>query len=196
MRLRFTEIIEDESSAGDVSEEEFEVKKVAKGKGKGKGKAKQEEEPAEELKVESEEEEEDEAAADEYVVEKIVNHALDEQEFLMEKLQGKRDEIAEKKQGKKRGRRSTGASTPQNSGKKSRRNGTHPASQTPPLAAKEAQFAPPSGSWEDKVVDIEAMAGTDNEVIVYLTWEGGHKSQHPLHQVYKRCPQRGLQEAG
>jgi chromobox protein 1 len=111
-------------------------------------------------------------------------------EFLMEKLQGIKDEIAEKKQGKKRGRTSTGASTPQTSGKKSRRNGTHPASQAPPLAVKEAQFTPPSGSWEDKVVDIEAMAGTDNEVIVYLTWEGGHKSQHPLHQVYKRCPQR------
>ena len=73
MRLRFTEIIEDESSAGDVSEEEFEVKKVAKGKGKGRGKAKQEEEPAEELKVESEEEEEDEAAADEYVRNSVEN---------------------------------------------------------------------------------------------------------------------------
>jgi hypothetical protein len=25
---------------------------------------------------------------------------------------------------------------------------------------------------------------------VYLTWESGHRSQHSLAQVYKRCPQR------
>ncbi|KAM3079510.1 hypothetical protein ACMFMG_005931 [Clarireedia jacksonii] len=232
------QISEDESSAGNVSEEEYEVKKEIV-KDKGKRKVKQESEPAEELQVESDEEEEEdegEIAADEYVVEKIVNHALDEQsgvlifqvkwegyekksdmtwepesnletaqtildeylakvggkEFLMNKLQGKKAEIAENKQGKKRGRQSTGTSTPQTNGKKSRRNGNHPASQSPPVAAQEAQFTPPSGSWEDKVIDIEAMAGTNNEIIVYLTWEGGHKSQHALNQVYKRCPQKML----
>ncbi|ESZ93329.1 hypothetical protein SBOR_6282 [Sclerotinia borealis F-4128] len=115
-------------------------------------------------------------------------------ESLMDQFNEKKAEaaeLAEKKQGKKRGRPSTGAGTPQANGKKLRKNG-HPCSSTPPASLEPTQFKPPSGTWEDDVVTIEAMEGPNAEVIVYLTWKGGAKSQHPLHQVYKRCPQKML----
>ncbi|TGO53720.1 hypothetical protein BOTNAR_0288g00020 [Botryotinia narcissicola] len=115
-------------------------------------------------------------------------------EQLIEQYNEKRAEAAEaaeKKQSKKRGRPSTGVSTPQSNGKRSRKNG-HPASSTPPASREATSFKPPTGSWEDDVVTIEAMEGPNAEVIVYLTWKGGAKSQHPLHQVYKRCPQKML----
>lgn len=64
MCLRLPEISDDESSAGNVSEEELQVKRED---AKGKGKAKIESEPAEELKVESEDEDDEDVAADEYV---------------------------------------------------------------------------------------------------------------------------------
>jgi len=91
------------------------------------------------------------------------------------------------KPSKKRGRASTGA-TAENGAKRGRKsNGTHPASATPPRGA---DFKPPTGNWEDEVVQIDACEGAEGSVVVYLTWKGGQKSQHPLAQVYKRCPQK------
>lgn len=97
--------------------------------------------------------------------------------------------IAESK-GKKRGRSSTGTGANGTAAKKGRKNGRHPASATPPAGVKETQFKPPTGSWEDEVVGIDACEGSQGTVIVYLTWKGGQKTQHPLAQVYKRCPQK------
>ncbi|KAK6598769.1 chromo domain-containing protein [Botrytis cinerea] len=181
----------------------------------------QESEPAEELKVESDEEGEEEQAEDEYVVEKILKHSFDEegvlrfqvkwegyekksdmtwepeenletaQDILNVYLETRRQKQRKRSKKKKRGRPSAGVSTPQSNGKRSRKNG-HPASSTPPASREAVQFKPPQGSWEDEVVTIEAMEGPNAEVIVYLTWKGGAKSQHPLHQVYKRCPQKML----
>ncbi|KAI9645105.1 hypothetical protein NHQ30_005839 [Ciborinia camelliae] len=226
------QISDDERSVSDASEQEY--KKDVKGGAKN-----DESEPEEELQVESDEEGDEEQGEDEFVVEKILKHAIDEEGVLRfqvkwegydkksdltwepeENLETAQDilnaylkrvggkahlmdqfnekkaeaaEAAEKKQGKKRGRPSMGASagTPQTNGKKSRKNG-HPSSSTPPPSLEHAQFKPPSGSWEDDVVTIEAMEGPNAEVIVYLTWKGGAKSQHSLHQVYKRCPQKML----
>ncbi|RDW85495.1 hypothetical protein BP5796_03820 [Coleophoma crateriformis] len=61
---------DEEASIG--SDEEMLVREKAKNKGKAK------EEPKEEMRVESEEEDDDELDEDEYVVEKITNHAIDE----------------------------------------------------------------------------------------------------------------------
>ncbi|KAF7854596.1 hypothetical protein EAF04_010405 [Stromatinia cepivora] len=226
------QISDDERSVSDVSEQEY--KKPVKVR------TQKEKSPEEELKVESDREgdegqvEGDGQEEDEFVVEKILKHAIDEEgvlrfqvkwegydkkseltwepernletaqdilnaylesvggkEHLMDQFWEKKAEAAEKKQGKKRGRPSTGAATPQTNGKKSRKNG-HPSSSTPPASLDSKQFRPPTGSWEDDVVTIEAMEGPNAEVIVYLTWKGGAKSQHPLHQVYKRCPQKML----
>ncbi|KAI6715168.1 hypothetical protein JHW43_002286 [Diplocarpon mali] len=99
---------------------------------------------------------------------------------------------AEAKKGKKRGRGSTGEA-PNGSSKRGRKSKGHPADSTPPASYSYAEFKPPTGSWEDSVVAIDACEGTDNNVVVYLTWKSGHKTQHPLAQVYKRCPQKMLQ---
>jgi len=90
------------------------------------------------------------------------------------------------KQPKKRSRASTGT-TP--AAKKSKKE-PHPASATPPASLREKEFKPPSGSWEEEVKAIDACEGTDGQVQVYLTWRNGHKTQHPLDMVYKRCPQK------
>ncbi|RAL67312.1 hypothetical protein DID88_008074 [Monilinia fructigena] len=204
--------ISDEGSVSDVSQQENkrEVKR---------GGSNVNSEPEEELKVESDEGNNEEQGEDEFVVEKILKHAIDEEGVLrfqvkefgncprysqthilkvlvvridlwiyINEKKAEAAEAADKKQGKKRGRPSA-AGTPQTNGKKSRKNG-HPSSSTPPASLEPFQFKPPSGSWEDDVVTIEAMEGPNAEVIVYLTWKGGYKSQHPLHQVYKRCPQK------
>lgn len=89
---------------------------------------------------------------------------------------------------KKRGRASTGgAENGAKRGKKS--NGTATTSSTPPAGA---EFKPPSGNWEEEVVMIDACEGSEGSVVVFLTWKGGQKTQHPLVQVYKRCPQKML----
>jgi chromobox protein 1 len=103
-------------------------------------------------------------------------------------------EDAKKKElkGKKRARAPTATSTPDSkpNSKKPRKNAPHPASTTPPASLKNAEFVPPTGSWEDAVQGIDACEGTDGNVMVFLQWASGHKTQHPLEQVYKRCPQK------
>jgi hypothetical protein len=89
--------------------------------------------------------------------------------------------------GRKRGRSSVGANGGEAPKKKGRK--SHPGNSTPPASAKQ-EFKPPTGSWEEDVIAIDACEGSKGDVLVYLTWKGQHKTQHPLSQVYKRCPQR------
>ncbi len=92
---------------------------------------------------------------------------------------------------KKRGRAATtSVPDPVSNGKKARKHTNHPASTTPPASLEKAAFKPPTGSWEDDVEGIDACEGTDGNVMVFLQWASGHKTQHPLEQVYKRCPQK------
>jgi chromobox protein 1 len=103
----------------------------------------------------------------------------------------------EKKRGKKRARASTTTESAEKpNGRKSRKS-SHPASSTPPASLANVPFKPPTGSWEAEVQGIDACEGTDGQVMVFLSWPGGYKTQHPLDQVYKRCPQkvRGLLQA-
>lgn len=196
-----------------------------------KAKAVVEEEP---LDVEPEDKDDDEEVAeDEYVVEKILDHFVDDEtqelkfrikwegyekksdqtwepeenletaskilneyldshggkEAIMDAYNEKKKAAGESKS-KKRGRSSTGTTTNGNPTKKGRK--SHPLDGTPPAGAKDESFKPPSGSWEDQVVGIDACEGSEGNVVVYLTWKGNHKTQHPLAQVYKRCPQRML----
>ena len=109
-------------------------------------------------------------------------------EALLAAWESKRSETGEKK-GKKRGRASTTTDAANGSAKKTKKIG-HPAASTPPASAKAAEFKPPTGSWEEDVVGIDACEGPEGAIVVYLTWKGGQKSQHPTAQVYKRCPQR------
>ncbi len=111
-------------------------------------------------------------------------------ESILAAWEEKKAEAGLAKKGKKRSRASTGTQFEASNGsKRGRKNKHHPASATPPSSASH-EFKPPTGSWEDTVVAIDACEGTEGSVIVYLTWRGGHKTQHPLAQVYKRCPQK------
>lgn len=118
------------------------------------------------------------------LVEEYYN-TLGGREFVHDQATAELKKLQEKAP-RKRGRASTGAA-PAPKGKKGKTE-QHPGSMTPPVAMKE--FKPPSGSWEEEVKAIDACEGTDGEVSVYLTWRNGHKTQHPLETVYKRCPQK------
>jgi len=97
--------------------------------------------------------------------------------------------LAAEKKSKKRSRTSGGGG---NGSKKAKKNGVHPGSTSPPASLKKGEFKPPSGSWEEEVIGIDACEGNEGSVVVYITWKTGDKTQHPLAQVYKRCPQRML----
>ncbi len=121
---------------------------------------------------------------------KILNEYLAKvggKEAILAAWQEKKDAT---KKGKKRSRASTGAEAT-NGTKRGKKNG-HPKDESPPASASKAEWKPPTGSWEEHVTGIDACEGNDNNVVVYLTWKGGHKSQHPLAAVYKRCPQKML----
>lgn len=228
--------ISDDDNSASESEISISNKAPAPSRSGGKRGAKKSapEETEEPLLVDSEDEEDDGLPDNEFVVEKILNHFVDDatgelqykikwegyekksditwepeenlesaSKLLNEYLKsvGGKDLIladwAEKKalaesskKGKKRGRSSP--SSVNNSIKRTRKSIKHPASTSPPASAIAAKFEPPSGSWEEEVIAIDACEGTQGNVIVYLTWKGGHKSQHPLAQIYKRCPQKML----
>ncbi|KAI1004643.1 hypothetical protein K3495_g3570 [Podosphaera aphanis] len=192
-------------------------------------------EPEESLLVVSDhQDDDDEIPENEYIVERILNHVVDEEtgqlhfQIKWEGYEKKSDitwepeenlETASKilneylasvggkdmiladwtekkklaesaKKGKKRARASTGGAS--SSQKRSRKYSPHPVNTSPPASAAATEFRPPTGSWEEEVIKIDACEGSEGNVIVYLTWKGGHKSQHPLSQIYKRCPQKML----
>lgn len=94
------------------------------------------------------------------------------------------------KGGKKRGRKSTvsnldsAASTPVSTTKR---------------AKKEVEWSPPAGSWETEVAYVETVTETpdhktgEHQRFAYLVWYNQKKSQHPLRQVYQKCPQKMLE---
>ncbi|KXX83436.1 Chromo domain-containing protein 2 [Madurella mycetomatis] len=93
---------------------------------------------------------------------------------------------------KKRSRPSL--STPQASGKRSKKNSDHPAESEPPRSAKAASWKPPPGSWEDHIAQLDACEDEESgKLMVYLTWKNGHKTQHETQVIYQRCPQKMLQ---
>jgi chromobox protein 1 len=66
-------------------------------------------------------------------------------------------------------------------------------------AKKEKEWSPPPGSWEtevDYVDTVEESIDTKTGNLTrfaYLVWNNQKKSQHPLHHVYQKCPQKMLQ---
>ncbi|EPQ67858.1 Bgt-1998, partial [Blumeria graminis f. sp. tritici] len=151
------------------------------------------EETEEPLLVDSEDEEDDGLPDNEESASKLLNEYLKSvggKDLILADWAEKKALAESSKKGKKRGRSSP--SSVNNSIKRTRKSIKHPASTSPPASAIAAKFEPPSGSWEEEVIAIDACEGTQGNVIVYLTWKGGHKSQHPLAQIYKRCPQKML----
>jgi chromobox protein 1 len=94
---------------------------------------------------------------------------------------------------KKRGRPSRDSTEPSTS-KKPRKNSEHPRNTSPPATAKRTDWKPPAGSWEDDVADLDACEDEDSgNLMVYITWKNGQKTQHPTSVIYRRCPQKMLQ---
>jgi chromobox protein 1 len=90
---------------------------------------------------------------------------------------------------KKRARPSS--STPQASGKRTKRNGEHPAESDAPLSARAATWKPPPGSWEDHIANLDACEDEESgKLMVYLSWKNGQKTQHTTNVIYQRCPQK------
>ncbi|KAF1993899.1 hypothetical protein P154DRAFT_502660 [Amniculicola lignicola CBS 123094] len=86
--------------------------------------------------------------------------------------------------------------------RKGRKSGVDSGSATPTVPAKklkkEPEWAPPPGSWENDVAVVDTVEEQVNpktgklERLAYLVWNNDKKTQHPLHHVYKKCPQKML----
>ncbi|KAK6526930.1 hypothetical protein TWF281_010126 [Arthrobotrys megalospora] len=164
-----------------------------------------EEQPGDE---EEEEEGEGEGDEEEFVVEKILDHKWEdgvlkykvkwkgydkksdqtwEPEDTLEEVVALEDYLKEiggrpTQTPGKRGRKSTGGvATPAPKKSRVKQEGT-----------KEDEWDPPAGSWEDDVRMIETLERNGGDHICYIQWVNGKRSQHPLHVVYQRCPQKML----
>ena len=99
--------------------------------------------------------------------------------------------------GKKRGRPSEGnGNTPDTAKKPAKKgrvsqNATKANSPTDtPSGDKPGDWKPPKGSWEGKVQGVDTIEQADDgELQVYLMWNDGKKSKHPIKVCYDRCPQ-------
>jgi len=68
---------------------------------------------------------------------------------------------------------------------------TTPSNESP-APTEEPKWKPPPGSWEEEIQAIDTLEKTEKGLICYLQWANGRKSQHEVHTVYKKAPQRML----
>ncbi|KAI5455700.1 hypothetical protein BGZ63DRAFT_136055 [Mariannaea sp. PMI_226] len=60
-------------------------------------------------------------------------------------------------------------------------------------SAAPKHWSPPSGSWEDEMVTINACdVGSNGKLVIYLAWENGAKTKHDAQTIYGKCPQKML----
>ncbi|KAF8459434.1 hypothetical protein BGX38DRAFT_1148641 [Terfezia claveryi] len=170
----------------------------------------------EEMDEDMEADEDEEGGEDEYVVEAIKDHKFEGKKLMLlvkwkgyekksdmtwepeENCAGAKDVLEEYFQsvgGKpkysaptnKRSRQSNVGSTPGTAKKKKTT-----SSNESPAPAEEPKWKPPAGSWEDEIQAIDTIEKTDKGLICYIQWANGKKSQHEVHTVYKKAPQRML----
>ena len=93
-------------------------------------------------------------------------------------------EAGKKRKGRKSGAADSARGTPVSSNKKIKH---------------EVEWEPPRGSWEHDVDTVEtveeALDPTTGKKarFGYLVWKNQQKTQHPLHHIYQKCPQKMLQ---
>jgi chromobox protein 1 len=171
---------------------------------------------------EEDEEGDGEEGEEEYVVEKIISHAFNDDgtvvyevkwlgyekkadrtwepesnlsgatEVLKEYFEsiGGRP-VAPEKKPKKRGRKKSGVPESQES--------TPAAPAIPPAKRAKKAWEPPPGSWENDVEEVTTVDEKENlqtgkvERQACLNWKNGHKTQHSLPIIYRKCPQKMLQ---
>ncbi len=112
-------------------------------------------------------------------------------EEYIEKIGGK--PVAPERGGKKRGRQSVGK-TPETAPKSKKGRLSESATKARSPAAtpvtKNSDWAPPKGSWEGKVQAVDTIEqGDDGALHVFLMWNDGTKSKHPIAKCYEKCPQ-------
>ncbi|KAL8392904.1 hypothetical protein RB595_002917 [Gaeumannomyces hyphopodioides] len=105
-------------------------------------------------------------------------------------MQGLYDAGKKATKGKKRGRLS--ASGTPSATKKSRANGSAAVDSDASETRKPAAWKPPAGSWEDQIDHVDMTRDVNGDLIVWLTWKNGEKSQHKAQQAYTRAPQKML----
>ncbi|TGZ78237.1 chromo domain-like protein [Ascodesmis nigricans] len=56
------------------------------------------------------------------------------------------------------------------------------------------KWTPPNTkSWEEDVIAIDTIEkNNDGQLVCFVQWKDGKKSQHPIQDIYKKCPQRML----
>jgi chromobox protein 1 len=84
--------------------------------------------------------------------------------------------------------------------RKGRQSGVKSESGTPAASAKrvkqEKAWSPPPGSWEHDVNHVDTVEERQDPKtgnlakFAYLVWNNDKKTQHPLHHVYTKCPQK------
>jgi len=62
-----------------------------------------------------------------------------------------------------------------------------------PAPTTDSKWKPPKGSWENEITAIDTIEKTDKGLVCYVQWGNGRKTQHDIHVVYSKCPQRMLQ---
>lgn len=83
--------------------------------------------------------------------------------------------------------------------RKGRQSGVKSESGTPASTKRvkhEKSWSPPPGSWEHDVDFIDTVEERMDpktgklEKYVYVNWKNDRKTQHPLHHIYTKCPQK------
>jgi len=106
--------------------------------------------------------------------------------------------IGGRPQQKKKRSREVQSSTPQSGrkGSKSRKLNDSGSSivesaGSPPLIDR-VNWQPPKGSWEDDVQAVDTIEQDKRGLQVYLQWNNGRKSTHPIETAKKKCPMKLL----
>ncbi|KAF2205347.1 hypothetical protein GQ43DRAFT_437069 [Delitschia confertaspora ATCC 74209] len=173
--------------------------------------------PAEDVE-DKENDEDGDGEEDEYVVEKILSHAFNDDGLCLyevkwlgyEKKSDRTWEPEDNLSGAVEvlkeyfdsigGRPEPGQPKSKKRSRKSR--GAESESATPAQATKRAkrekEWSPPPGSWENDVTEIETVDERLNEETGemsrwgYVSWRNGNHTQHPLEIIYRKCPQKML----
>ncbi|KZF22515.1 chromo-domain-containing protein [Xylona heveae TC161] len=57
---------------------------------------------------------------------------------------------------------------------------------------EEEEWRPPNEKWEDDIMTIDTMEQDETGLYVYLNWNNGRMTKHPVQTVYARCPMKML----
>lgn len=91
---------------------------------------------------------------------------------------------------RKRGRQSLG--TPASKATPKRARTTVSKKNGAAESEEDSKWTPPAGkSWEEEVTIIDTIErDPEGELVCYVQWRDGNKSQHPIKDIYRKCPQR------